>query len=348
MSRTMTQDAANVVPLGQLRATSPMQQDVELQGRLRELRSRLLTLGALLPSNRPIVYLDYPLHLNVGDLCLQLGAEQLFSDLGLRVIARASMFNGAPLLRRRFDPSVTIVLHAGGNLGDLWPGHQDFREAVVAAFPGNRIVVLPQSLHFAERQGFEACMARWVRHPDLHLVLRDRPSYERVAEHLGERAYLAPDLAHGLYERAPFGERAERSGKGTMRLVRQDVEALVLPDHAAAAERHFDWAQIYTSADRRAYALLRRLHRLDSRLPVSLPIYPAWRRFAERAVARGSDHLCRFAEVDSDRLHGMLMSLLLHRRVRWRESRTGKTSAYVSTWLSDLPGSTLSQSRRAG
>ncbi|WP_162906896.1 polysaccharide pyruvyl transferase family protein [Algihabitans albus] len=347
MASGLAGEATNVVTLSTLRGTAVPSLTEEIQTRLRDLRSQVLALGRLLPADRPIVYLDYPLHLNVGDLCLQLGAEQLFSDLGLRVLGRASMFNGKAWLRRRLDPSVTIVLHAGGNLGDLWPGHQDFREAVVAAFPNNRIVVLPQSLHFADRQGFEACMRRWAQHPDLHLVLRDRVSYGRVAEHLGDRAYLAPDLAHCLYEQAPFHKGATTPGKGSLRLVRQDVEALVLPDHAAAATQHFDWAQIYTAADRRAYALVRRLHRLDDRAPVNLPIYRPWRRLAERAVTRGAEHLCRFAEVDSDRLHGMLMSLLLHRHVRWRESRTGKTGAYVATWLSDLPGSALAQAGTA-
>ena len=347
MASQSARSTADVVDLSSLRDSAATLDAEELQVRLRGLRTQVLALGTLLPSDRPIVYLDYPLHLNVGDLCLQLAAEQLFADLGLRVLGRASMFNGRAWLERALDPSVVLVLHAGGNLGDLWPGHQDFREAVVAAFPHNRIVVLPQSLHFSDGQSFRDCMQRWARHRDLHLVLRDRHSHGRVAEYLGDRAYLMPDLAHCLYERPPLMTAAGRTGQGRLRLARQDLEALVAPDHTVVAGAYFDWAQIYTSGDRRAYALIRRLHRLDDRLPVSLPIYGAWRRFAQRAVARGAAHLSQFAEVDSDRLHGMLISLLVHRRVRWRESRTGKTGAYVETWLAGLPGLTAADTGTA-
>ena len=76
----------------------------------------------------------------------------------------------------------------GGNFGDLYPRYQSLRTRVVADFPSNRIVVLPQSIHFARQEGIDARLAPLRRHSDLRIAVRDAPSLA-IVQAPGTRPY---------------------------------------------------------------------------------------------------------------------------------------------------------------
>ena len=153
------------------------------------LKQRLTELRRLLPPGRPVVYLDYPVHLNVGDQLINLGTECFLDDNGVRVVGRYSLFNCPADLHRRIPADAIILLHGGGNLGDLYPDHEAFRERIVESCPDHRIIVLPQTLHFAAEAGFAAAAAIYRRHPALTLCVRDHASLAKAAG-LGEEVLL--------------------------------------------------------------------------------------------------------------------------------------------------------------
>ncbi|MGJ3626683.1 polysaccharide pyruvyl transferase family protein [Sphingomonas sp. MMS24-JH45] len=101
---------------------------------------------------------------------------------------------------RRACPDGPVFLHGGGNLGDIWPHHQRFRERIVAALHDRRIVQLPQSIHFDNADEAHRFANRAARHDDLTLYVRDRPSLAiaRGLVGLADRARLAPNSAFAL------------------------------------------------------------------------------------------------------------------------------------------------------
>lgn len=138
---------------------------------MQRLSDLVAGIAGLVPEGRPAVYLDYPVHLNVGDLLIEAGTEQFFKHCGVNIVERRSAYDFGAAARQRVTPDSVILLHGGGNFGDLYPLHQQFREAVIAAFPQNRIVMLPQTLHFESPGALAACAGRFARHPDLHICL---------------------------------------------------------------------------------------------------------------------------------------------------------------------------------
>ena len=44
-----------------------------------------------------------------------------------------------------------IFIHGGGNFGDLWPEHQQFREMILQRYPDRPVIQLPQSIHFQDK-----------------------------------------------------------------------------------------------------------------------------------------------------------------------------------------------------
>jgi pyruvyl transferase EpsO len=55
----------------------------------------------------------------------------------------------------------------GDNFGDLYGHHERLREAVIAAFPDRRIVIMPQTVMFQSWERQEASARTISLHPDL-------------------------------------------------------------------------------------------------------------------------------------------------------------------------------------
>ena len=54
------------------------------------LKARLAVIATYIPPDKPLIYLDYPLHLNIGDLLIWLGAEDFLASRRYRIIGRRS------------------------------------------------------------------------------------------------------------------------------------------------------------------------------------------------------------------------------------------------------------------
>jgi pyruvyl transferase EpsO len=297
------------------------------------LKHRLTELRRFLPPGRPVLYLDYPVHLNVGDQLINLGTECFLADNGYQVVGRYSLFNCPDDIARRIPADAIILLHGGGNLGDLYPDHEAFREKIVARCHGHRIIVLPQTLHFSDAAGLSAAAAVYRDHPDLILCVRDHASLAKAAG-LGREVLLLPDMAHQLWRHAALLRLRRRSGpaSGTLRFFRKDQEAV--QDGNAAA----DWADWETATIVAAFRGLRKAHFLAPRLRGSLDLAAAWYRFRDLLIAHALRRFGNPAVVETDRLHACLLAALLERPVRLYDNSYGKNSGYYAAWLAGHEG----------
>ena len=85
----------------------------------------------------------------MGDLLIYHGTEQFFKDHHINVTLKRCEYDlDLEEVKAKITPNTTILLHGGGNFGDLYPQHQKIREEMVANFPNNRIIVLPQTAYF--------------------------------------------------------------------------------------------------------------------------------------------------------------------------------------------------------
>ena len=142
--------------------------------------------------------LDFPDHANVGDSAIWLGEIAMLRAITGRDpdhVCTWDAFDADAF--RRDSPAGVVLLHGGGNLGDIWPHHQHFREAMLAEFRDRTIVQLPQSIHFRAGEGLDRFAACVAAHPDFHLYVRDAQSLD-LAQRLSCTVALAPDSAFAL------------------------------------------------------------------------------------------------------------------------------------------------------
>src|SRR5262249_51583605 len=106
--------------------------------------------------DEPLAILDFPDIRNCGDSAIWLGEMAYLRDRhGKRPAYVSRMRDFSPEELERAMPTGPIFIHGGGNFGDLWVTHQDFRERVIERFPNRQIIQFPQSIHYKAPERIE-------------------------------------------------------------------------------------------------------------------------------------------------------------------------------------------------
>lgn len=284
------------------------------------LKASLSAIMNVIPSGSSIYYLDYPVHTNVGDLLIMKGTETFFNNYNIRVVARYSA-NNYP---KNFviPQGHVIVMHGGGNVGDLYPLYQRFRERIAVAHPSHRIVILPQTVYFSSKNAQRDSFSLLAKHKDLHLFVRDRDSYRKASELL-RNVSLSPDMAHQLWPIKPVHSPKYK----TLFHDRRDKEHAGLSSPIAFTHRK-DWKELFTSYDR-----IKNRQYLDF-LPAINPHAAAdlWYRLADRYIEKAIQEYSSYETIVTSRLHGHILACLMGKPNILLNNSYGKNASYYQAW----------------
>mgnify|MGYP006273508255 CR=1 FL=1 len=286
----------------------------------------------LLSDCAGVVYLDYPVYSNIGDLLIYLGTEVWFQKNSLDVRGRWNCYNfHFPPLPKDYG----LLLQGGGNFGDLYV-HQAFREQVVAAYPENRVVFLPQTVFFRDPSALERAGERLNVHSDLHILLRDHESLETVKKAIPmARARLAPDMAINLYPlESTLGVLSPRSRRvKRLCLSRTDIEQ---PEVRRLDAKDCSWIGDWRDLlGLRRYWTLRMWNLaahviVQPRLAASF--HSRWYSRTRTELRLVAAQFCEAEAISASRLHGHLLASLLGIPNEVLDNSYGKNSAYYNTW----------------
>ncbi len=277
-----------------------------------------------------IALVDFPNHPNVGDSAIWLGEIAAIRSLGVRVAYACDQRSYVPEhLRRALGPDGAIVLHGGGNLGDLYPRYQRLRERVLADFPDRRTIQFPQTIANMGPDTERRMTALLDGHRRFSALARDHATLAWF-ERAGVPARLAPDPAFCL------GALPVSGGDGVLWLARTDEESIATPIALPAGVRRGDWPAPSWLWHRRRM-LSRRASYAVSALPrVSRPLAgPAtglYGRLAAERVRTGMAFLGSASAVVTDRLHAHILCMLGGIPHVMRDNSTGKLSGFHAAW----------------
>jgi pyruvyl transferase EpsO len=288
----------------------------------------------------PFHYVDIPLHGNVGDMLIMHGTLAFFRKKNLEPKLIAPFFAYDP---RWIEPGDVVVFHGGGNFGDLYPYYQDLRETVVRTCKENRIVVLPQSLHFSSAENMARSAKIFRTHDNVHICARDRESFA-MAKEFSDHVYLLPDMAHQLY---PMNAGKAGQVQGTLRISRVDDERgskVALPNVDVNCVT--DWPELVGKREWNINQFQRAMgfsFRRGMGRPVNRILAPLWIAYSERLTADAARLFARHETVITDRLHGHILACLLRKENTVIDNSYGKNSRYVHAWTGSSELVTLSQ-----
>ena len=284
----------------------------------------------------PYALVDFPEYANVGDSAIwlgQIGSLRRYTGRSPAYVSTCTdSFNADDL--KRAVPDGPILITGGGNFGDLWIRHQQFRYALMTAFPGRRIVQLSQSIQFENPAELAVTKDAIRQHGNFHLLVRDRRSFDLATDNFACETQLAPDFAFGM---DPLTQH-NSADKDILFLLRSDKEAqgeghaalkgfpdAIYTDWLTDDEgplRIARWRSRITSALRRRSAEESRLDQYNARAHVRLD--------------RGVKLILSARRVVTDRLHVHILSTILGVPNIVLDNNYGKIHGYRDQWTKDV------------
>ncbi|WP_152379466.1 polysaccharide pyruvyl transferase family protein [Paenibacillus brasilensis] len=304
-----------------------------------KLKNKLSVILDVVPQGSNIIYVDYPVYNNGGDVLIMKGTEAFFKDNGIHVRARYSAMDIPDQLHIPGD--WIIVCHGGGNFGDLYLNHQNLRERIVRDFPNHRIVIMPQTIHFQSEQKANEVAALFNAHPDLHMFVRDTRSYQWAKDKLNQcHITLCPDMAHQLWPLKPTTVTV----KDVLYFLRTDIETVggqkKFDDEADAAHR-LDWDTLFTPLEVKGIVYFQKFYRLNKRIGGPLPTRTFWYKYTDHLMNKAVTLFSSYREVRTSRLHGHILACLLDMPHVVIDNSYGKNSQYYNTWTQPNPKARL-------
>jgi exopolysaccharide biosynthesis predicted pyruvyltransferase EpsI len=280
-------------------------------------------LAPLVPEGR-FAILDFPDIKNVGDSAIWVGEYAYFRNFLNRTPAYTCTLDN--LSRRGMDQAIgdgPIFLHGGGNFGDIWKGHQNFREHVLQNWRDRLVIQLPQSLQFNSPERLEQAKRLVDAHRNFVLLVRDEYSLELAQKNFNCRSILCPDMAFAIGSIPAVGEPIFP----ILAMLRKDKEQTDANDAGVAEGIPVeDWI----TEDKRPVqmaalcGILKGLPTLD-RHRVRVSKYQAK---ALQRVQRGVRQLSRARTVITDRLHVHIISILLGKEHAVLDNSYGKIGRF--------------------
>ncbi|MGN6764867.1 MAG: polysaccharide pyruvyl transferase family protein [Rhizobiaceae bacterium] len=279
-----------------------------------------------LVNDAPLAILDFPDIRNCGDSAIWLGEMAYLASRGKRpaYVSRMRDFSAEAL--ERAVPEGPIFIHGGGNFGDLWVSHQDFRETVLERFPHRRIIQFPQSIHYRSEERIGQTARAIARHRNFLLLVRDQESKDFAERHFDCEVRLCPDMAFWIGAVEPGAVEFP-----VLAMLRADLEKTGEVDRSAYPGLPIeDWI---TESARRV-----RVSKAAGAASAFLALKPAEMRLrkldaaAHNRFRRGIRQISRGRTVVTDRLHVHICSLLIGRPHAVLDNSYGKIGRFMAAF----------------
>lgn len=155
-------------------------------------------------KHHPKVYLMGTVeYMNYGDHAINLAENDLLHDLGYDVISipESVLDESLPIIQKNLSTDDIFFCQGGGNMGDIWPLQERWRQAIYQAFPNNKIVVFSSSVNFDGQSPMLLDTRAAIKEcTDITFLMRDQFSYEFAVNNFPNNAnvQLVPDMVMTL------------------------------------------------------------------------------------------------------------------------------------------------------
>lgn len=272
--------------------------------------------------------LDVPYYSNIGDTLIWKGTLDFLGRLPYKCLG---MHSFQTFEFGEIDEHVVLILLGGGNFGDLYIQHQQFRKQVIKAYPNNKIIMLPQTVYYYGAGAIREDSRVFRKHKNLYLCARDNYSYKFLRRyHFSDRILLLPDMAFCIDINALVSLSLPQTKK-TLIFQRIDKEKTELGDIAETLNGSYeisDWPG-YKAKD----PILEKVKELINSSNHRTADQIAIEDYLPERLKVGVELISSYQKVYSNRLHGAILSILLGKDVSIIDNKYGKNIQYYDTWL---------------
>lgn len=285
------------------------------------------------------IYLNLPYHTNIGDLLIWEGTLRFLSQTEHKCLYSTGIYN---FKKRNLDKNVIIILHGGGNWGDLWADHHLFRKQIIEMYPENKVIVFPQTVYYQDNRNLKKDIEFYNKYPNVTICTRDNKSFQLMSENFKNNSILlVPDMAFFIdikytpqkTSRILFAKRTDKElslNENIYKKIPNNAEIHDWPTFEVSKRQVFITKNLY-----RIMSLCRKfdtIFRLDSE---SFVIDLCWKKILKPYYIRcGINFINNYNEIYSTRLHISILSILMKKKLHIIDNNYGKTTNFIKTWFS--------------
>ena len=275
------------------------------------------------------IFIDLPYYSNIGDTLIWKGTETFLSRLPYKCLGRASF---QTFQFPELSEKVLILMMGGGNWGDLYAPHNQLRKKVVTHYPKNRIIILPQTVYYEGARAARNDANVFRRHNNLIICARDKYSYNFLKFWaFSKEILLLPDMAFCI--NTDELKKMEKSSISRdllfQRVDKEKTNAIQIASSLVKGKYDTsDWP-LYEGNDPKLSTLYDNIHQ---RAFEEADIF-AIQVYMPNRVKEGVELISQYDRIFSNRLHGAILSILLHKKVYIIDNSYGKNHQYFNTWL---------------
>lgn len=149
-----------------------------------------------------IFLLQTPVHINIGDHFISVAEIQFlethFKNCKIVEIQEDKVNDFLKYASKKVLAKDRILIHGGGNLGNEYIHHENLRRQIIKTFPNNKVIILPQTIHFTNdnygKMELEKSIIAYGKHNDLVICAREEKSYEFAKINFRNKVLLVPDI----------------------------------------------------------------------------------------------------------------------------------------------------------
>lgn len=304
---------------------------------------------------RDYMYLDLPYHGNLGDTLIWQGTLDFLKTLPQKCIYSTYFIGDTYKSVATKHKDCLILLHGGGNFGDIWERCHQYRKSVIAALSDHEIIILPQTIFYKDKKNLLEDAEFFAQHPNVTICARDAQSYKTLQEFFPHnKALMVPDMAFCMDKR---WMKAETKHDKTLFVMRSDHE---LPDGERLSIPHDadirDWPTLEKFGGKARYELIKRIRKHTSVIDkkfgtnITLPLNDWYWQHILRSynVILSVDFLQVYKHIYTTRMHAAILGVILGKTdINIYDNLYGKMTWFYETWLSDVEGVKMLNSHSA-
>ncbi|MCF0191679.1 MAG: polysaccharide pyruvyl transferase family protein [Marinilabiliaceae bacterium] len=284
------------------------------------------------------VLLDCPFHANLGDHLIWEGTLNALNEIKHNCLYTSSIEH---FEEERVKDGQLILICGGGNFGDVWPRHQEFRRKLISLYPHSRVIHLPQTIRYEDIKNLELDRGLFNSEGERHCIMtRDQRSFLFAKEHFPKcRILLVPDMAFALKPTVYID--AHQPTNDYVYIKRKDHELSNEPlqtDLPKECETR-DWPTyerlplmrhiIYVCGGIIKRTMPLHFYFRYMNWAYSKMLHPYYVKLAVKFIAR-------YKTIYTTRLHAGVLAHLMNRQVNIIDNNYGKMAAVWDTWITNV------------
>lgn len=283
--------------------------------------------------DRDYYLLEIPYYTNIGDTLIWQGELDMLSKSPHKCKGMYAL-ESFPFWKTIPEGSL-ILFQGGGNFGDLWTKHHDFKMNIIRKFPKCKFIFFPQTFFFQKRENLLKCASFLSSQSDITICARDEKSFETLKTYFQCNVLLVPDMAFCIdMTKWPASKNA---GSKDLFLKRTDgefknsqyVEKLTSCTNMDVT----DWPTMLGSFDKET----KKMHRYKDHFYFRYLFADryAFEIYRPHLIQTGVDLLASYNKIYTTRLHAAILGVLMNKEIEFLDNSYGKNMSFFETWLYD-------------